>query len=149
MLAREFERALDFWSQVVDLDWHEVESGDCTIQLVDGTPDLFRIAGTTARAQFPDRANFQGWVAFNPAARLPAEEYFLVAVHEIGHLLGLSHSNSSASVMYFLELDGSVVVDADDLATLAKKHRLRRGLAINSRGAIRVQQPSLLTLLDF
>ncbi len=34
--------ALDFWSGILDLDWHEVgATGECSLQLVDGTPSLF------------------------------------------------------------------------------------------------------------
>ena len=45
---------------VVDLQWHPVNSQDCSIQLVDGTPELFDAAGIAARSQFPDRPGFEG-----------------------------------------------------------------------------------------
>ena len=44
VLAQQFKNALDFWSEVLELDWHEVSSEDCSIQLVDGTPALFDFA---------------------------------------------------------------------------------------------------------
>jgi hypothetical protein len=56
---------------------------------------------------------------------LPADELFVTAVHELGHLLGLQHSSNASSVMYFLALDGPVFLDSADLAALATRHRLR------------------------
>ena len=128
VLARQFVRAMEFWTEVLDLEWHEVDSQDCSIQLVDGTPELFDTAGMAARSQFPDRPAFQGWIAFNPASRLTEQEMFVISVHEIGHLLGLPHNSSGSSVMFFLELDESVSLDAADLNALADRHKLRSGI---------------------
>jgi len=137
-LAQQFERALDFWTGVLDLDWHEVDSEDCSVQLVDGTPEIFdsvsRCGCLTARSQFPDRPAFQGWIAFNPRLKFSREEMFLDAVHEIGHLLGLSHNPDSLSVMYFFELEKSVSLDSVDLDALAARHKLRAGIV--EKGAI-------------
>ena len=125
VLARQFSRALDFWAAIVDLDWHEVDSQNCSIGLVDGTPGLFDSSVIAARSQFPDRPEFQGWIAFNPVSRLTERQMFLVSVHEIGHLLGLPHNPSGSSVMFFLALDDSVSLDAADLNALADRHKLR------------------------
>jgi hypothetical protein len=127
VLARQFAKAMDFWTEVLDLEWHEVDSPDCSIQLVDGTPGLFDPA-VAARSQYPDRPSFQGWIAFNPDSKLAEHEMFLVSVHEIGHLLGLPHNRSGASVMFFLELDERVSLDTADLSALADRHRLRAGV---------------------
>ncbi len=128
VLAREFERAMDFWKGVVDLDWHPVDSDECSVELVDGEPDLFDESGIAARSQFPDRPDFQGWVAFNPGTKLTEHEMFIVSVHEIGHLLGLAHNPSGSSVMYFLRLDGEESLDSSDLIALADRHKLRAGI---------------------
>jgi len=128
LLAREFVRAMEFWTGVVDLKWHPVDSQDCSIQLVDGTPALFDPAAIAARSQFPDRPDFQGWIAFNPGSRLSEHEMFLVSVHEIGHLFGLPHNPSGSSVMFFLKLDESVSLDTTDLDALADRHKLRAGI---------------------
>jgi hypothetical protein len=75
VLARQFARAMDFWTGVLDLEWHHEDSQDCSIQLVDGTPELFDAADggcIVARSQFPDRPAFQGWIAFNPDSKLRA-----------------------------------------------------------------------------
>ncbi|MGJ5815278.1 matrixin family metalloprotease [Paludibaculum fermentans] len=129
-LKAEFARAMNFWAGVLDLTWHEEDSRACAIQAVDGGPGLFR-PGEVARAQFPGHSAFQGWIAFNPRATLPANELFVTVVHELGHLLGLPHSANSSSVMYFLALDGPVFLDSADLAVLAARHRIRDSAEIN------------------
>ena len=134
-LAREFEQAMEFWSGVLDLEWHEEDSQNCSIQLVDGAPELFDSAGScaciSARSQFPNLPAFQGWIAFNPGVKLTEHEMFLVSVHEIGHLLGLPHNPSGSSVMFFLGLDEAVSLDAADLDALASRHKLRAGIFEN------------------
>jgi hypothetical protein len=126
ILAEQFERALDFWTGVLDLEWHEVDSEECSIQLLDGTPSLFDwCTCLSARSQFPDRAKFQGWIAFNPRVKLTKQEMFLDSVHEIGHLLGLAHNANESSVMYSSELAKSTTLDAIDLDALAARHKLR------------------------
>jgi hypothetical protein len=124
VLAREFRQALDFWSTVVDMHWHEDESNSCAMQLVDGTAAILKTS-IVARSQFTEWDNFQGWIAFNPKAPLTNSEMYLTAVHEIGHMLGLKHNPSMRSVMYYLDLEGTEVLDQTDLATLAGRHKLR------------------------
>ena len=123
-LATEFRRAMDFWAGIVDMSWHADASSFCSIQLVDGTSAILKRA-TVARSQFVDWSNFQGWVAFDPAAPLTREEMYLTAVHEIGHLLGLKHNPNPSSVMYYLDLRKHEVLDRVDLAALSSRHRLR------------------------
>ena len=101
LLARQFRKALDFWSGVLDLSWREVSSDDCSMQVVDGTPALFDFSSSlSAKAQLPDRPAFQGWIAFNPAVRRSERQMFLDSVHEIGHVLGLPHNSRPSSVMF-------------------------------------------------
>jgi hypothetical protein len=124
VLAHEFREALDFWAHVVDMNWHEDASSTCSMQLVDGTPAILKTS-IVARSQFTEWDNFQGWIAFNPKAPLTSEELYLTAVHEIGHMLGLKHNPSAHSVMYYLDLEGTEVLDPSDLTTLAGRHKLR------------------------
>ena len=143
VLAREFARAMNFWAGVIDIEWHEADSEDCSIELVDGMADLFDSAAVAARSQFPDRPAFEGWVAFNPGSKLTGRDMFLVSVHEIGHLLGLPHNPSAGSVMFFLQLDDPVVLDTADLDALAGRHKLRTGiLEKGGSTAARVTVPS-------
>ena len=125
LLAEQFRRALDSWARILDLDWHEDDTQNCSIQLVDGERELFESAAIAARSQFPDRLDFQGWIAFNPAQTLSETDLYWISVHEIGHVLGLQHSGNATSVMYFLNLDGLGWLDPTDLAALATHHKLR------------------------
>jgi hypothetical protein len=125
VLAQQFANALDFWAEVLDLQWHQVDSQDCAIQVVDGTPAVFDFCTClSARSQLPDRPAFQGWIAFNPRFKLTRQEMFLDSVHEIGHLLGLAHNPNDSSVMFFSGLEKAAYLDAVDLVTLASRHQL-------------------------
>jgi hypothetical protein len=127
-LAHEFEQAMDFWTNVLDLEWHSVDSEDCAIQLVDGAPSLFDwCACTSARSQLPDRPAFEGWIAFNPLLKLSKDEMFFDSVHEIGHLLGLAHNPRESSIMFFSGPERSEWLEASDLNALSIKHALRPG----------------------
>ena len=134
LLARQFRHAMDFWSGILDLDWHEEDSQNCSLQLLDGAPNLFEPAPETmaARSQFPDRGDFQGWIVFNPAMRPSETELFRISVHEIGHVFGLQHSTRAASIMYGFELEGPVTLDPQDLAALGAHHKLRTRLPMES-----------------
>jgi hypothetical protein len=130
VLAEQFENALDFWSGILDLDWHEVGATDeCSMQLVDGTPSLFNwCVCMSARSQLPDREDFQGWIAFNPRFKLSKDTMFLDSVHEIGHVLGLAHNPDESSIMSTFGDEKSAWLDAADLDELAIRHTLRPGI---------------------
>ena len=124
LVSEAFARALDFWGTVVEMEWHEENTRSCSLHVVAGPPELFQ-SKEAARAQFPGSPSFQGWIAINPQVVLSAEEQYLLAVHELGHLLGLHHNPSARSVMYFFCFEGPVRLDGTDLAALAARHKLR------------------------
>jgi hypothetical protein len=125
VLARQFRRALDTWAGILDLDWHEDDTQNCSIQLVDGERQLFQPAAVAARSQLPDRLYFDGWIAFNPGQTLSEIELYRISLHEIGHVLGLPHSSNAISIMYGFNLDDQDWLDLTDLAALATHHKLR------------------------
>ena len=126
-LAEQFRRALDAWAEILDLEWHEDDTENCSIELVDGVSDLFQSAPSlmVARSQFPDRLDFQGWIAFNPAQTLNETALYWTSLHEIGHMFGLQHSSNAKSVMFGFALDDPEWLDQDDLEALAAHHKLR------------------------
>jgi len=125
VLAEQFRRAMDSWASVLDLSWHEDDTRSCAIQVVDGSRDLFQPSSIAARSQLPDRADFQGWIAFNPGQKLSESDFYRISLHEIGHVLGLQHSSDAESVMFSFDLDGQEWLDRADLAALAARHKLR------------------------
>jgi hypothetical protein len=125
LLAEQFRHALDSWARILDLAWHEDDTQNCSIQLIDGDRELFHPALVAARSQMPDRLDFRGLIAFNPAQKLDEADLYRISVHEIGHIFGLQHSQKATSVMYFLDLDGLELLDPTDLAALARLHKLR------------------------
>jgi len=113
---------------VIDADFHDEPSISCAIAIIDGTPEvLLHNKAVVARAQLPDRLNFNGWIAVDPKAStyLSETEAVAVWVHEIGHLLGLKHNPSSASLMFYLDVGGSSILDSADLRALTSLHALR------------------------
>ena len=125
VLAREFRRAMDTWAGILDLDWHEDDSQNCSLQLLDGERHLFQPPAIAARSQLPDRLYFDGWIAFNPGQTLNAAELYRISLHEIGHVLGLQHSSNAMSVMYSFNLEDQDWLDLADLTALAARHKLR------------------------
>ena len=127
VLVQQFRRALDFWANVLDLEWHEDSTGNCSMEVSDGARKLFEPTpdNMVARSQFPDRLDFQGWIVFNPRVTLRPSELYRISIHEIGHMLGLQHNSDTRSVMYDIDLECSEILDAADLESLRAHHKLR------------------------
>ena len=128
-----FRRALRFWNTVLAANLHEeADLCVCNIRIVDGAPDIFDHA-IAARSQLTDWANFSGMIAVSQAAAkdMNSAEIYATAVHEIGHMLGLKHNVNIHSVMYFLDVDSTVVLDRKDILNLSRHHELRRAILAN------------------
>lgn len=125
VVIRQFRRAFDFWATLLDVDFYEEPSTSCAIAIVDATDAVLPYNGAiVARAQLLGRLNFEGWIAVNPKASiyLSDEEAIATWIHEIGHLLGLKHNSSPASVMFWCDVDASSKLDSHDLHAISSLH---------------------------
>src|SRR5438874_3930690 len=91
-VLREFKHALNFWSKILDMEWHEDSKSTCSIDLINGTPDgtaeIFMHGKAVGRA-----IRSSGIVAIDDRYQLAASEWYGVAVHELGQLFGLQHNS--------------------------------------------------------
>jgi hypothetical protein len=124
--ADAFRKALGFWNTVLVANFHEESNlSACAIRIINGGPDILN-GRMVARSQLTGRANFHGKIAVSPraATAMSSDEMYGAAVHELGHMLGLKHNASSRSVMYFLNVNGTEVLDSKDILDLSSHHKL-------------------------
>jgi Zn-dependent protease with chaperone function len=139
-----FRKALRFWNTVLVANFHEETNlGACAIRIINGSPDILN-NGIVARSQLTGRDNFRGKIAVSPGAAtaMSSDEIYGAAVHELGHMLGLKHNASGRSVMYFLDVNGTEVLDSKDILDLSSHHTLCTNSGQVAQTSVRV--PPLL-----
>ena len=109
--------ALKRWSEIADMAWHRDETDACSIDVEESK--------SIAADEIAEANATNGSIIFASAAGLTANELFITAFHEIGHLLGLQHNPNPRSVMYWIDIRGDEVLDKLDMHNLATAHALR------------------------
>ena len=126
-VVQEFKRALDFWSKILDMEWHEDSTSTCSIDLMDGIP-----AGTAQMLVHDKPVGLSirsfGIVAIDDRYKLAESEWYAIGAHELGHLFGLQHNSNPKSVMYYIHVSGDEALDSTDIAALSARHRMRISL---------------------
>lgn len=118
-------KALDYWASVLDIDWRQDETDDCSIEFrpVDSISSFrhdgaFPVAGT----HMPNDKRFDGVVYFR---YVNGYDKRLVFEHELGHLFGLEHNSDIGSVMYYEPSQSGGYLESSDLSQLKHMHSLR------------------------
>jgi len=129
--------ALNRWSQVIDMTWHEDRTSTCALTIVEAPVAGFRyysgdrlvtnIPPRTARAQLPQNADtFKGIVFVNTARLLSLDKYWMADAmqHELGHLFGYnSHSDNPRSIMYWNVTGDNQKLQKEDVKVIARYHK--------------------------
>jgi hypothetical protein len=134
-------RAFDSWAAVAPLTFTEVGAGDNPDVLIDwraaNDPDLSMVGGTLAHADFPPGCgvvtnNLPKPVHFDDSehswsigAVPSAFDVETVALHEIGHILGMRHSSVNGAVMFPTVSSNFTLraLQADDIAGIQRLYR--------------------------
>ncbi|XP_045107012.1 matrix metalloproteinase-2-like isoform X1 [Portunus trituberculatus] len=135
VVQKELRRAFDAWSTYSHLQFTEEDSTDADIIIFfashahgDGYPFDYN-GGILAHAFYPyEFGSYGGDVHFDESEKWiianskddEGLDFFTVAVHELGHSLGLSHSPVDGSIMYpyYMGFNKNFALDYDDVMAM-------------------------------
>jgi len=115
------------WEAVLDIDFVEVaDSGASNIRLGwDAIDGAYNMVGQQAYTYYDNASGFDtyaaGEIRFDTAEawstdrNATAMNFYAVALHEIGHAIGIEHSHDPNTIMYF-ETGGATDLTASDIA---------------------------------
>merc|ERR1712012_482473 len=148
------EEAFNVWSNVTNLTFEKIFSGDAHIEIrfetsSHGDDDPFDgEGGTLAHAFFPV---FGGDAHFDDEEDWTVNTHrgtslLMTASHELGHSLGLSHSNVRSSLMapFYRGYDANLSLEEDDIRGIQALYGEKSGTSSNEV-AVRSNFPSVTT----
>nr|CAD7573472.1 unnamed protein product [Timema californicum] len=158
----EIQRAFDSWSGYSRLTFRHVRDNTADIIIAFGRSDhrdgypFDGPGGILAHAFYPyEMGSFGGDIHFdddeewkiNPGELEDGVDFFTVAVHELGHSLGLSHSPVSSSIMfpYYKGFQRNFQLDYDDILAMYQLYsaKLRAMTQIEARDEVEHQNTIL------
>lgn len=128
-------RAFDEWTKHVQLNISEVRHGVADIYVSDeqkihqdrlGQECRFTANTTLAHAFYPE----VGDIHYNRDRNYTAEEFFSTTIHEIGHTLGLDHTDSRTSIMFPFHIRYHSGIPLEDRRALQAMYGARRIITI-------------------
>jgi Ca2+-binding RTX toxin-like protein len=144
--------AFNAWSAVANISFIQVADGGGTVGSEDhadiriGGLPIDGVDGTLAFGYFPDQGAISGEIAFDTAegSFWTPHSFFLVALHEISHALGLDHENGPVAVMnpyYNSSLNGLLSDDISGIQSIYGSSRTPTSYAMPSgQGTLTILQ---------
>ena len=150
-IVRTFQKAFEMWEAATNLQFAIKATGSVNIevrfdQYSHGDYDPFDgPGGVLAHAFFP---KFGGDVHMDDSERWSVDSYYgtnllQTVTHEIGHSLGLSHSNVRRSIMapFYQGYDPNLSLEADDIQGIQALYGRKSSGSTTGRPSVTTAQP--------